>query len=167
MTRSLLPALTVIALLSQLAMAGAQGMAVGFGGLRQDTGAPVEVTADGLTIDQSGGNATFQGNVRVVQGDLRMAADRIVVTYGADGKGVDRLTASGRVTLATAAEAAESTEAVYEVASGLLTMRGGVLLTQGAATIAGDRLVANLAAGTGQMEGQVKTVFQPGQKGGN
>ena len=59
-------------------------------------------------------------------------------------------------------EAAESAEATYDVASGALVMSGSVLLTQGKATIAGERLVADLRSGTGQMEGRVKTVFQPG-----
>lgn len=148
-------------------MAMAQGMAVGFGGLRQDTAAPVEVTSDSLTVDQGTGRAVFEGNVLVIQGALRMTAARVEVSYAEGGQGIRRMQATGGVTLVTAAEAAEAREAVYEVASGALVMSGSVLLTQGQATIAGERLVADLRAGTGQMEGRVKTVFQPGTKGGN
>jgi lipopolysaccharide export system protein LptA len=36
-----------------------------------------------------------------------------------------------------------------------------VVLTQGPATITGDRLVADLRAGTGRIEGRVRTVFRP------
>jgi lipopolysaccharide export system protein LptA len=145
----------------------AQGVAVGFGGLRQDPGVPVEVTSDSLTVDQATGRAVFDGNVLVVQGALRMTAARVEVSYATGGQGIARMQASGGVTLVTAAEAAEAREAVYEVATGALVMSGAVLLTQGQATIAGERLVADLRAGTGQMEGRVKTVFQPGTKGGN
>jgi lipopolysaccharide export system protein LptA len=41
-------------------------------------------------------------------------------------------------------------------------MTGSVLLTQGRNAIAGERLVLDLKAGTGVMEGRVKTVFTPG-----
>jgi len=109
----------------------------------------------------------FDGNVLVVQGELRMTAARVEVAYGDSGQGIRHLNATGGVTLITAAEAAESREATYEVASGALVMTGAVLLTQGQATIAGERLVADLRAGTGQMEGRVRTVFQPGTKSGN
>jgi lipopolysaccharide export system protein LptA len=148
-------------------IAAAQGMAVGFGGLRQDTAAPVEVTSDSLTVDQASGRAVFEGKVLVVQGALRMTAERVEVSYAENGQGIQRMQATGGVTLVTAAEAAEAAEAIYEVATGALVMSGSVLLTQGQATIAGERLVADLRAGTGQMEGRVKTVFQPGTKGGN
>lgn len=165
MTRLALPLLTAIALATMTAGAAAQGMAVGFGGLKQDTTAPVEVTADGLTVDQASGAATFEGNVLVVQGALRLSAAKVAVSYGGAGGGVQRLQASGGVTLATALEAAEAAEASYDVTSGQLVMSGAVLLTQGQATIAGDRLVADLGAGTGRMEGRVKTVFQPAGAG--
>lgn len=147
--------------------ASAQGLNVGFAGLRQDTGAPVEVTSDSLTVDQATGRAVFEGNVLVIQGALRMTAARVEVSYAEGGQGIQRMQATGGVTLVTATEAAEAAEAVYEVATGGLVMSGAVLLTQGQATIAGERLVANLRSGTGQMEGRVKTVFQPGTRGGN
>lgn len=153
--------------LAGVGIGAAQGTAVGFGGLRQDTAAPVEVTSDSLTVDQASGRAVFEGNVLVVQGALRMTAARVEVSYADGGQGIRSMQATGGVTLVTAAEAAEAAEAVYEVATGALVMSGSVLLTQGQATIAGERLVADLRAGTGQMEGRVKTVFQPGTKGGN
>lgn len=165
MTRFSLSLLTALALVAPTTFAGAQGMAVGFGGLKQDTSAPVEVTADGLTVDQASGAATFEGNVLVVQGTLRLSAGKVAVSYGGADGGVQRLQATGGVTLATAVEAAEAAEANYDVASGQLVMSGAVLLTQGQATIAGDRLVADLGSGTGRMEGRVKTVFQPAGRG--
>lgn len=142
----------------------AQGMNIGFGGLRQNTSDEVEVTADELTVDQGAGQAVFSGNVVVVQGAMRMAAAQVKVEYGEDGQGIRRLEASGGVTLATETEAAESRDATYTIASGELVMTGAVLLTQGGATIAGERLVADLRSGTGRMEGRVRTVFQPTDK---
>lgn len=166
--RPLRTGLLASALMLVSAAAGlAQGMSVGFGGLQQNPSAPVEVTADELTVNRQAGGATFAGNVLVVQGEMRLSADKVDVEYAGDGQGIRRLVASGGVTLATPSDAAEAREATYEIESGALVMSGEVLLTQGPSTIAGDRLVADLRAGTGRMEGRVKTVFQPGAKDGN
>jgi lipopolysaccharide export system protein LptA len=143
------------------AAAAQEGAAIGFEGLRQDPATPIEVTADGLTVDQAKGTAVFAGNVVVVQGALRLGADEMRVEYDPAGTGIRRITATGGVTFATATDAAEAREAVYDVEAGALTMRGDVVLTQGAVTITGERLAADLRAGTGRMEGRVRTVFRP------
>jgi lipopolysaccharide export system protein LptA len=153
------------AVLFALAIAASPGhaqTAIGFEGLRQDPSAPVEVASDALTVEQAAGRAVFTGNVVVAQGDLRLAAATVTVDYAADGAGIRRITAGGGVTFATATDAAEAREAVYEVETGALTLTGDVVLTQGPATITGDRLVADLRAGTGRIEGRVRTVFRPG-----
>lgn len=143
----------------------AQGAKVAFGGLKQDTSLPVEITADSLEVNQTDGEATFSGNVLVGQGDMRLSAARIRVEYDDGGKGIKTLHATGGVTIVNATDAAEAQEAVYTIASGNVVMTGNVLLTQGPNAISGERLVLNLRDGTGVMEGRVKTVFTPG--GGN
>ena len=143
----------------------AQGAKVAFGGLKQDTSLPVEITADSLEVNQTDGEATFSGNVLVGQGDMRLSAARIRVEYEDGGKGIKTLHATGGVTIVNATDAAEAQEAVYTIASGNVVMTGNVLLTQGPNAISGERLVLNLRDGTGVMEGRVKTVFTPG--GGN
>lgn len=142
--------------------AEAQGARIDFGGIRQDTSLPVEVTADQLSVNQTDGSATFSGNVVVGQGEMRMSAAEVRVEYTQGGGGIDRLHATGGVTLASATNAAEAREAVYTIASGEVVMTGDVLLTQGQSAISGQRLVINLTAGTGVMEGRVQTLFQPG-----
>lgn len=141
------------------AAAAAQGAGFSLSGGGIDTDAPVEITADSLSLDQSSGSAVFDGNVLVVQGDLRLSAGRIEVAYGTEGGGIERLIATGGVTLVTPDEAAEAASATYDVAGGRVVMEGDVLLTQGAASIAGDRLVFDIEAGTGRVEGRVRTVF--------
>lgn len=137
------------------------GLSIGTGSF--DTNQPVEVSANELAVDQQAGTAEFIGNVVVVQGDLRMAADRVQVVYATDDaanpNGISRLIASGGVTFVTPTEAAEAQEAVYTIASGDIVMSGDVLLTQGQNTLAGEQLVVDLASGTGRMEGRVRTVF--------
>ena len=130
-----------------------------------DGSQPVEVTADALNIDQTTGKAVFDGNVLVVQGEVRMSAGKVEVTYATDQSGapsgISELQASEGVTFVTASEAVEARNAVYSVADSIVTMTGDVLLTQGNSAIAGDRLVVNLTSGSGQMEGRVRTVFNP------
>jgi lipopolysaccharide export system protein LptA len=142
--------------------AWAQDAQVAFGGLRQDTTLPVEVKAESLTVNQTDGSATFTGNVLVGQGEMRLAAQTVRVEYAADGKSIAKLHATGGVTLASNSDAAESNEAVYAVDAGTVLMTGNVLLTQGPSAIAGQKLLIDLKAGTGRMEGGVSTVFSPG-----
>ncbi|MGL4281267.1 MAG: lipopolysaccharide transport periplasmic protein LptA [Albidovulum sp.] len=142
--------------------AEAQGATVSFGGLKSDTSLPVEVTSDELAVNQTDGTAVFTGNVVVVQGELRLAAESVRVEYARDDKSkVERIIASGGVTLVSAAEAAEGKEAVYTVGNGEVVMTGDVLLTQNGGTIAGQKLVVDLDTGTGRMDGRVKTVLEP------
>lgn len=135
---------------------------IDLGGISADPTAPVEVTADSLKVDQDTGSAVFSGNVVIGQGDLRLAAPTVQVTYAADTGDITRLQASGGVTFATATEAAEAQTADYNLAAGLLTLDGNVLLTQGASALSAQSMVVNLKDGTAQMSGRVKTVFQQG-----
>lgn len=158
-----LRALTLLALLALTPAPAPAQTAINLTSLQQDTSLPVEVTADSLAVDQGTGQATFTGNVKVVQGDMTIAAAEARVEYTPDGKGIDKVLFFGRVMFASPTEAAEADEAVYTIASGEVVMTGDVLLTQGSTTISGGRLVYNLDAGTGTMDGRVQTVFTPGK----
>lgn len=139
----------------------AQTANVAFGGLQHDSSLPVEVTADRLEVSQAAGTAIFTGNVLVTQAEMRMTAPRMEVEYAEDADRIARMTATGGVTFVNGEEAAESQEAVYEVETGTVVMTGDVILTQGPNALAGDRLVIDLDAGTGNMEGRVRTIFLP------
>ncbi|MEZ5798855.1 MAG: LptA/OstA family protein [Paracoccaceae bacterium] len=142
--------------------AAAQQAKIAFGGLAQDTSLPVEVEADTLSVNNADGTAVFEGNVLVGQGEMRLTAARVSVEYGKDGKSIARLNATGGVTIANLADAAEAQEALYTIDSGLIVMTGDVLLTQGASALSGQKLTINLKDGTGVMEGRVATTFVPG-----
>lgn len=158
--RSALIRLSLI--LSLAAACPALAQQVNFGGLKQDTTLPVEVTADQLAVDQASGEATFTGNVRVVQGEMILTAAVMRVEYAEGGKRIERLHASGGVTLVSGPDAAEAAEAIYSVDSGAVEMTGNVLLTQTTSAVSGDKLVIDLKSGQGTMQGKVKTIFQPG-----
>ena len=140
----------------------AQGAEIAFGTVQQDTSLPVEVSADSLSVSQNDGSALFTGNVVIGQGEMRLSAPRVLVFYTSDQSGIDRLEATGGVTLVNGDQAAEAESAEYEVNRGTIRMVGDVLLTQGANTLVSDTMDVDLEAGTAQMNGRVRTVFQSG-----
>ncbi|WP_343116304.1 lipopolysaccharide transport periplasmic protein LptA [Ostreiculturibacter nitratireducens] len=141
----------------------AQGTGVSFGGIRADTTQPVEVSADQLAVNQNDGTATFTGNVIVGQGEMRLSAAEVRVEYATgDQRKIERLHATGGVTLVSGADAAEAAEAVYTIDTGVVVMTGSVLLTQGQSAISGEKLTVDLNSGTGVMEGRVRTILQTG-----
>lgn len=149
-----------IALILAAAPAAAQNVA--FGGMKADTSAPVEVASDSLSVNQGDGSAVFTGNVVIGQGEMRLSADKVTVEYAEGGQNrIRSLHAEGGVTLVSGADAAEAREAVYDVEAGNVTMTGDVVLTQGRNALTGDRVVVNLASGTAQVDGRVRSVLQP------
>lgn len=165
--RLLLLAATLLAVTTL--SAAAQGTTVPFGA-KLDAGQPVEITSDSLQLDQAGGTALFTGDVRVGQGEMRLASDQLKVFYvegqaGAQGR-IERMEAQGNVTLSNGAEAARGQRAVYQVTSGLVDMEGDVLLTQGQNALSSQKLHIDLTRGTAQLDGRVQTIFTPGSAPG-
>lgn len=142
----------------------AQGTNVAFGTIRQDTNQPVEVTADNLSVDQATGTAIFEGNVLIGQGEMRLSATRVKVVYRSAGQGIQRLEATGGVTLVSGPDAAEAERADYDIDKGTIVMTGNVLLAQGPSAISAERMSVRLSDGTAQMSGRVKTILQTGSK---
>lgn len=139
----------------------AVGQSVSFG-QRADVKAPVEVTADSLSVDQASGLATFTGNVVIGQGAMRLAADKVTVTYAQGGQNrISALQATGNVTLVNGPDAAEAARADYNVDSGNVILTGDVVLTQGQNVLSGETVEVNLATGTANVAGRVRSVFQP------
>jgi lipopolysaccharide export system protein LptA len=151
-----------LAMLGFAVAANAQSTEVAFGTVQQDTSLPVEVSADTLSVSQNDGSALFTGNVVIGQGEMRLSAPRVLVFYTEGQTGVERLEATGGVTLVNGDQAAEADTAEYEVNRGTIRMLGNVLLTQGANTLVSDSMDVDLENGTALMNGRVRTVFQSG-----
>lgn len=152
--------LTTVCLLGCASAAASQGTEVAFGAVQQDTSLPVEVSAETLSVSQNDGSALFTGNVIIGQGEMRLSAPRVLVFYTDDQSGVERLEATGGVTLVNGDQAAEADRADYQVNVGTIRMTGNVLLTQGANSLVSDEMDVDLEAGTARMNGRVRTVFQ-------
>ncbi|WIY26884.1 lipopolysaccharide transport periplasmic protein LptA [Parasedimentitalea psychrophila] len=146
-------------------IASAQSASIAFGTIKGDPSLPVEVTADTLEVNQIDGSAQFEGNVLVIQGVMRLSADKVLVSYKPEQKGIEQLEAIGNVILVNGPDAAEAEHAEYSIDSGTVVMTGNVLLSQGNSTLTSTRMVVNLSDGTAQMSGRVKTILNP--DGGN
>lgn len=131
-------------------------------GIDADPSAPVEVSADSLSVDQDTGTAVFSGNVVIGQGELRLSAGQVEVIYSEATGDIARLKAMRGVTFVTETEAAEAESADYDLVSGTLVLTGNVLLTQGASALSAGQMTLNLNDGTAVMSGRVRTVFQQG-----
>jgi len=137
------------ALLAVAPAVGQQGSGSGF-----NSNAPVDVDADRIEVQDRSDRAIFSGNVIARQGNMTMNAARLTVAYtNNQGVNVERLEASGGVTLRTPNETARGNFAIYDVDRRIVTMIGGVHLTQGQNRVQGGRLVLDLNSHRAVMDG--------------
>lgn len=156
--------ISAVALLGLGTPAMAQGTQIQFGQSLNLSDRALEITSDSLEVDQSSGASIFSGNVVAAQGPMRLTAGSLQIEYSTDPETnrqrIDRLVADGGVTMVTETEAVEARRAVYSLTDQTLEMTGDVMLVQGPNVLAGERFFADLAAGTGQMTGRVRTVIR-------
>ncbi len=121
-----------------------------------DTNAPVDFAADRIEVQDRAGRVMISGNATVRQSSLTLNAARMTVSYigGVTGSpSVQRIDASGGVTVRSPTETASGAIAIYDVSRRLITMIGGVTLTQGANRVNGARLVIDLTSGRSVIDG--------------
>ena len=119
-----------------------------------NTHAPVDVDADRIEVADRADRAVFSGNVVARQSELTLNAARVTVAYShGDGVQIDRLDASGGVTVRSPTENAVGQFATYDLRSRLITMVGNVTLTKGESHVTGHRLVMDLNTGRSVMDG--------------
>jgi len=157
---------TAFALIFSASALYAQGTQIPFG-TQSDTSLPVEVTAETLDVNQENGSAVFSGEVVVVQGEMKLSADKVSVNYDQEQSRIASLNATGNVLLVSGPDAAESDAALYTVDSGLVVLSGNVLMTQGNNAMSAQKANINLVTGNAQMVGRVKTILIPSQNAGD
>lgn len=135
---------------------------VPFGGFQTDPDAAVELSADELSIDDQNGSAVFTGNVVVGQGAMRISAQKVHVFYKPGGE-IDRIEATGGMTLATASNTAQADTAEYSVATQQIILRGNVVLATGQNALMAGIMRADMNSGRAVLEGQVRAILQPQQ----
>ncbi|NIJ40729.1 lipopolysaccharide export system protein LptA [Parvibaculum indicum] len=178
-------ALLLGALLAPICLGAATtAQAQGMTGFANEPDAPIEIESDRLEVADKKGTATFAGNVVVVQGDVRMKADRLTVFYvnkqGNGGNRIERIRATGSVHVsAPDQQSASGNWAEYQVATRRINMGDSVVLRQGENVIRGTRLFVDLNSGESRVtggnssggtenggNGRVKGLFQPPEDNG-
>ena len=128
-----------------------------------DAGAPVDVTADRIEVQDRSDRAIFAGNVHVKQASMTLDTERLTVAYSSGG-GVQirRLDASGGVTVRSPSETARGNFGIYDLDRKLITLIGAVQLNRGGSQISGSRLVIDLNSGRAVIDGGAPGVGQSG-----
>lgn len=157
LVRRFLPALAILACLATGANAQQAGLP---GGFKHDSSQPIKISADNLEVRQNEQIAIFTGMVDAIQGDVRMQAEKLVVTYDPDAEAeneagaIRRVRADGDVFISSQDNSAQGNWADYDVPSGVITMGDEVFLTQGPENaIGGSTLRIDLNTGVAQLSG--------------
>ncbi|QDP19615.1 LptA/OstA family protein [Sphingomonas xanthus] len=128
-----------------------------------DSRAPIDLAADRAEAQDRSDRAIFAGNVVVKQGNLTLRTARLTLAYASkDGIDVNRIDASGGVTVTSPSETARGDFAVYDLDQGLITMVGNVRLDRGGSFLSGGRLTIDLDTGRAVMDGGLRGVNQGG-----
>jgi lipopolysaccharide export system protein LptA len=180
---------------AQGAMSGVPNAMQGFS---QNRDQPIQIEAASLEMRDKKKEATFAGNVKVVQGDTTMTSKTLVVFYdsgpepatppAAAAKGsksgpmqaaspgpggsssIRRLEAKGSVVVTQKEQVVTGETAIFDTRANLITMVGGVVLTQSKNVLRGDRLKVDMTTGVSRVEsdsGKVQGMFIQGQDCGS
>jgi lipopolysaccharide export system protein LptA len=184
------------------AQSSVQGVPNAMQGFSQNRDQPIQIEAATLEMRDKKKEATFSGNVKVVQGDTTMTSKTLVVFYEssqapggtpapaapppASSKGsksgpmqsatpgpggssqIKRLEARGNVVVTQKDQVVTGETAVFDTKTNLITMLGGVVLTQCKNVLRGDRLFVDMTTGVSRVEsdsGKVQGLFAQSGEG--
>ena len=166
-------------------------------GFSQNRDQPIQIEAASLEMRDKQKEATFSGNVKVVQGDTTMTSKTLVVFYDSAGSApatpppanakaaksapmqaaapgpggsssIRRLEAKGKVVVTQKDQVVTGETAIFDTKANLITMTGGVVLTQCKNVLRGDRLKVDMTTGVSRVEsdsGQVQGLFDQSSQG--
>lgn len=119
-----------------------------------NTEAPVDYAADRIELQDKQDRVVLSGNVDIRQAELRLRAARTVVNFTDQGQlRLQRITASGGVTVTRANEVATGETAVYDFNQRIITMVGNASLKRDGDTLRGGRFVIDLRSGVSTASG--------------
>lgn len=151
-------------------------------GFSQNRDQPIKIEAASLELRDKKKEATFAGNVKVVQGDTILQSKTLVVFYDSkdqpDGaakpgknakssasakmtaaepgpggaSSIRRLEARGGVVVTQKDQVVTGDTAIFDTRTNQVTMVGKVVLTKGKDVLRGDRLVVNMTTGVSRVE---------------
>ncbi len=140
----------------------------------EDQGQPIQIDAATLEVRDKVKQATFSGNVVVVQGDTTLKCQRLVVFYGQGfapprsdpvGPGaqstaivptttqnIRKIEAYGGVTVFSKDQKATGDTGVYDLQAKTITLTGNVVVSQGQDVVHGERVVVDTTTGNARVE---------------
>ncbi|HUS98223.1 MAG TPA: LptA/OstA family protein [Hyphomicrobiaceae bacterium] len=150
--------------------AGGSGLA-----FKTDPGAPIDIEAVSMTVEDPIHTATFRGKVVAVQGGFRIETPELIAIYagssglaqggasppgattaGANGAAPTQLThiKANKSVVITSSDGTKAVgnSAVFDTKSNQVTLVGDVVLTQARQIVRGPKLVIDLATGLSRME---------------
>lgn len=117
--------------------------------------APVNYAADRIELQDRQNRVVLSGNVRIDQAGLTLNAARTLVDYTDAGSlRIQRIMATGGVTVARGNERARGNVAVYDFNRRIITMAGDVRVNRGSDTLNGGRVVIDLRTGVSSVDGR-------------
>jgi lipopolysaccharide export system protein LptA len=164
------------------AQSAVKGVPNAMQGFSQNRDQPIQIEAASLEMRDKKKEATFSGNVKVVQGDTTMTSKALVVFYEQGGaapaapapaanaksakaapmqsatpgpggsSSIRRLEARGSVVVTQKDQVVTGETAIFDTKANQVTMQGGVVLTQGQNILRGDRLVVDMTSGVSRVE---------------
>lgn len=115
---------------------------------------PVNYAADRIELQDRQNRVVLSGDVVITQGDLRLTAGRTTVSYTDAGSlRIQRIDATGGVTVTRGGEAARGAAGVYDFNRRVIILSGGVALRRGGDTLNGGRLTIDLNSGLSSVDG--------------
>jgi lipopolysaccharide export system protein LptA len=201
--RAILAALLLASAFEVHAQSSVQGVPNAMQGFTQNRDQPIQIDAASLEMRDKKKEATFSGNVKVVQGDTTMTSKVLVVFYESTGgsgnaapagsaaptqpanakagtkaaagapmqsatpgpggaSSIKRLEARGNVVVTQKDQVVTGETAIFDTKANLITMLGGVVLTQCKNVLRGDRLFVDMTTGVSRVEsdsGRVQGLF--------
>ncbi|GAA4048392.1 LptA/OstA family protein [Parerythrobacter jejuensis] len=120
-----------------------------------NSNAPVNYAANRIELQDRQNRVVLSGNVQIDQANLRLRAARTIVNYSDAGSlSIQRIMATGGVTVTRGNETARGEVAVYDFNRRIITMAGNVRLNRGGDTLNGGRLVIDLRSGVSSVDGR-------------
>ena len=176
------------------AQSSMQGVPNAMQGFTQNRDQPIQIEAARLEVRDKKQQATFIGNVKVVQGDTTMTSKTLDVFYeskdqdtapapavkgknapmqqaapGPTGSSsIKRLEARGNVVVTQKDQVVTGNSAIFDTKTNLITMIGGVVLTQCKNVLRGDRLYVDMTTGVSRVDsdsGKVQGLFMQSGEG--
>jgi lipopolysaccharide export system protein LptA len=160
-------AIAVVACGSDASAQTNQGPQNALQGFAQNRDQPVRIRAAALEVREKDKQATFSGEVHVINGDTELRCKTLTVFYEDDRRGhnaraldrvsggepqIRRVEAKGGVTVVQKDQHAVGDAATFNAREDTVTLVGNVVVTRGGTVMRGQRLTVNLANGVSRMD---------------